>query len=254
MQALWTALILAPRQPISASRMQMRAYWSVPKDPASGHENADAMACSCASGVFALSDGASQSYDARNWARLVSSKFAEHPHLSAQWLNDIISDYSNAVDRSELSWSGQASYDRGSFTTLLGIVLDNDARFVRITAVGDSVAVLVSNGKIVSTFPYSTAAEFAERPFLISTWNNLNADLFSEGQRNIHCAWPLPDGPEVTLFGMTDAMGAWLLTSPEERVQRLCALPDERQFSSLVSEEREAGHLKADDTSLLVIR
>ena len=55
------------------------------------------------------------------------------------------------------------------------------------------------------------------------------------------------------LFCMTDAIGAWLLSQPDERMQRLRALETRAAFVDLVETARADGTMRRDDTTLLVI-
>ena len=52
---------------------------------------------------------------------------------------------------------------------------------------------------------------------------------------------------------MTDALGAWLLSAPEERIERLRSLRSRSDFVALVEAARRDGAMRRDDTSLLVI-
>ena len=54
----------------------------------------------------------------------------------------------------------QASFDKGSFASLLGVRMADGGRAIQVLSVGDSLAVLCDGDRIKATFPLSTAAEF----------------------------------------------------------------------------------------------
>src|SRR5271157_5084658 len=72
-------------------------------------------------GIFALSDGASESYDSKSWSVLITELFIRSPVISDNWMNRASDEYFSQHDRGTMSWSQQAAFDRGSFATLLGI-------------------------------------------------------------------------------------------------------------------------------------
>ncbi len=76
--------------------------------------------------VYAVSDGASESFASGRWALLLVSRYVRQPKIDAQTLGQAIATYNQAFDRQAMSWSAQASFDR-SFATLLGIQFDKMA-------------------------------------------------------------------------------------------------------------------------------
>src|SRR3954468_1184672 len=62
-------------------------------------------------------DGASESYDAAKWAKLVCAHFHAEP-FSPAGVAAAVAAYDNASDRAALSWSRQMAFERGSFSTL----------------------------------------------------------------------------------------------------------------------------------------
>jgi hypothetical protein len=52
---------------------------------------------------------------------------------------------------------------------------------------------------------------------------------------------------------MTDAIGAWLLSAPDDRIERLRSLQSRSDFVALVEAARQDRVMRRDDTTLLVI-
>lgn len=225
---------------------------TVPKYLELSTENEDAYRLAPEKGRLMVADGASESYDARSWARLLVDRMIDED-LSSESLASCVKDYEAIHDPSELSWSRAAAYDRGSFATLLS-VQDVPERFVlRVTVVGDSLAVWVDGLEILESVPYKASLQFQEKPMLLATRIGLN-DATEAG-------WPTFEwGYGVTgyrmLLCMTDAVGAWLLMHQEQgdtsALETLCKMRDEVEFITLVEGERAAGRMRRDDATLVV--
>ena len=214
------------------------------------HLNEDAVACREASGVYAVSDGASESYGSRRWARVLVRRFVRLPIIDACWVARSITVYNKGFDRAAMSWSAQAAFDRGSFATLLGVRFDHDFSGVSLLGIGDSLAVLDDGKEIRATYPYSEADQFLNNPLLLSTLHDRNQAIL-DGEFLTH--WHLSDVAGARLFCMTDALGAWLLAARDDRMRRLRALRCEGEFTELVEDARSFGAMRRDDTTLLVI-
>jgi hypothetical protein len=220
--------------------------WTVGKQVTEPHLNEDAAACANLKGVYAVSDGASESFASRRWARILVGRYVQRPVIDEAWLARAIGLYHAGFDRAAMSWSAQASFDRGSFATLLGLRFGFDD--VSILGIGDSLAVLDDGAEIRATFPYSDPGQFSANPLLLSTIYDRNAGILGT---NGTTRWHL-DGTSK-LFCMTDALGAWLLTDRPERMARLRALKTRAEFVALVEDARADHTMRRDDTTLLVI-
>ena len=113
--------------------------WTLGKQVSEPRLNEDALACANARGVFAVSDGASESFDSGRWARILVARYVRRPVIDEAWLARAIRTYSAAFERAAMSWSAQASFDRGSFATLLGLRLSRSS--ASILGIGDTLAV-----------------------------------------------------------------------------------------------------------------
>src|SRR6266700_580090 len=118
--------------------------------------------------VFAISDGASVSFDSAAWSRILVRRFAQNPNFSKEWLGAAISEFRELYDRDTLPWMKQAAFDKGSFASLLGVRFFDDDR-IQLMAIGDSLAVLCDGNEIRDTFPYEQASQFDQRPQLLCT-------------------------------------------------------------------------------------
>lgn len=236
--------------------MRLLFCGSCRKDPYGSDANEDRWAFSEGKGTLALCDGASESFNSSVWAQILADKFVLDPAVTTDWILDAIADYEARHDFASMSWSRQASYERGSFATLLGIQHDENHGTAEILAVGDSIAVLADGNKVIAAWPFADPARFRERPTLLATLPQHNA-FVSEGtfwtSRGTHFDLGSLQSPRIVC--VTDAVGDWLLRqdqSGQDGLEKLLALATEDELVALVVEERGAGRMRIDDSTLIV--
>tara|TARA_R110000737_G_scaffold350857_1_gene391163 strand:- start:1930 stop:2619 length:690 start_codon:yes stop_codon:yes gene_type:complete len=228
--------------------MRLQRRFTISKEWTEPHLNEDASFVSSKRGLFALSDGASESFASRNWARTLVSLFVRTPNLTWEWIDSAIKLYEGGIDRNALSWSKQASYDRGSFATLLTVSLRENG--AEIMSIGDSLVVIERNGVPERTYPYQNPDEFAARPLLLSTIKERNATIIKEDHTFF---WPFEDDEAgVSIHMMTDALGAWLLHDLTERMRIIRGIRTQLEFEKFITEARTEG-MRIDDTTLITI-
>src|SRR5207237_3505665 len=108
------------------------------------------------------------SFASAAWATILVRRYAGHPRFDRTWLNAAIAEFAKLYDRESLPWMQQASFDRGTFASLLG-VSHIRAGAVNVLAIGDSIAVLCEGDRVISSFPYTSPDEFEQPPQLLST-------------------------------------------------------------------------------------
>lgn len=222
---------------------------SVAKDVQRQDLNEDAYALGEES--FAVSDGASESYDSKSWARLLSNAYLLDQDVGESWLVNQVQSYLGATDFTSLSWSRQAAFERGSFATLLGLKLASDSTSVDLIAVGDSLAIHVRQGVILKSFPLEHAVEFDERPLLLSTLASANGFVRrSDFSANSTTSWSIQDGDQILL--VTDAVAHWLLTDTEA-LTALSSIRSPDEFQEIVLKRRMNKTMKVDDSTVLRI-
>src|SRR5262249_47535714 len=151
-----------------------------------------------------------------------------NPALGPPWLEEATAAFEERINPASLPWNHEAAYQRGSFASLLAISIDPFSSTARITAVGDSVALLLDGDSVVDSFPYHSAREFEQRPFLISTRRDQNRDLLTETgfqSRTRHWSWR--GLRKAVILAATDALGRWLIehrASPQWSLRRVSRL------------------------------
>jgi len=238
-----------------------RYFASVPKQPGDGDRNEDAFRWRPAQRVLALCDGATESFDSRLWARILARRFVRDRNLTPAWVSAAIKVFRRLHKPAALSWSRRAAYDRGSFATLLGIETEADGSAAHLVAVGDTVAVLLDGPKLVASFPYENAEDFRRRPALLSTRPEHNKFLTKSAAgpgtpRLSSTVWRLDGCAEPRIVCMTDAVAEWFLgLAAADRTSGdiLLALKEPAQFDAVVAHERDAGRMRVDDATIVIL-
>lgn len=238
-------------------QFKLRQELTLPKDRR--YRNEDSYQSSDRRGIYALSDGASISYDSASWARILVRRFAQFPVVDDQWLDGAVADFQRLHNRDSMTWMQQAAFDRGSFASLLGVRYAMDTETIHIFAIGDSLAVLCDGNEIKATFPYQSQDQFDSPPQLLST-NKPKNSFLSEAIQNSKLVvdWPLKGLAAPSLFCVTDALGRWLLERQNETPSPIILLRKiveggRKQFTNFVRSERAAKRMRLDDTTMLAL-
>jgi len=235
--------------------MQIVFAGVVPKELEYPDNNEDASVID--KNAVAVSDGASESFDAKGWAQILVRKYINRARFRESWLVGAIEEYSILHDRETLSWSKQASFDRGSFATLLGIEFHKGSNSVDVLAIGDSLAVLISNGRVVESYPYTTFEDFNQNPELLSTNHFQNDFIKHQDFISTHSvAWDLQSLKKPLLLCITDALGKWFLRtyrSDPTVLESLLSFRTQSEMQEFITALRKNKAIRTDDTTLVVI-
>ncbi len=211
----------------------------------------------------AVSDGASESAFAREWANVLTEAFVARPpdargfpedSLDA-WLAPAQEEWRALVPWDRIPWHGEAKARAGAFATLLGLTVGavrGDSPFLswRAVAVGDSCLFVVCGDRLRLSFPLENAAQFDNSPALVGS----NPDHTRELREDVHriegeCA----AGDSFILA--SDALACWFLgrnARGEQPWDELLAL-DASGWAAWVEEQRRSGLMRNDDTTVVII-
>jgi hypothetical protein len=236
-----------------SKRQAWPVVYTVPK--AEGLPNEDRYQSSYRKGLHALSDGASVSFDPASWAQILVRRYAQNPEVTREWVKEAIAEFGRLYDRDSLPWMKQASFDRGTFASLLGVRMLDEGRRIQILSIGDTLAVLCDGDAISSTFPYTEPTQFDQRPQLLCTNTAENRFMdTTDFDYDRTADWTFCNLQRPALLCMTDALGHWLLSQRSRDPSPIAVLRGirtPRAFQKFVLQEREAGRLRRDDTTLM---
>ncbi len=234
----------------------LRFFGSISKLPGDADRNEDAFMWSPERSALALSDGATESFDSRQWARLLVRLFVLKPALSMARVDVAIAAYTRRHDPGSMSWSRQAAFDRGSFATLLGVSVSPELDQARLLAIGDTIALLFDGTRLVASFPYTDPEDFRRRPTLLSTRREHNSFLDRPDHISASTTvWRLDRLAQPRIVCMTDAIAEWFLRRAQADPcagEILLGISD-TQLEALVAHEREAGRMQVDDSTMLIL-
>ena len=226
--------------------LELRYALSTAKDPGIQESNEDAWAWDEVSSRAAILDGATESFAAQRWSGLLAEKWQSGDE---NWVGAAQEAYAQAMEGVELTWAQEAAAERGSFATLASVRAV--AGGVELEIVGDSCVFLIKGNQIVRSAPFTKEAQFSSAPQALAS-----ASILAESNEKAvaQATWRLAinSGTVEEVLLATDAVAAWLLGDDREtRLGQLHAVSDADAFRELVHAEREAGRLKADDSTIV---
>ena len=226
------------------------------KDIGEPESNEDKHAVSESGFVIALCDGASESYDSRLWAAILADKYVANPCVTSDWVRQAVDSYSATHDFASMTWSKQASFERGSFATLLGITRNVEANTIEVLAVGDCIAFLTDGGNLIDSWPFKDPELFKQRPTLLSTLHELNQFASEDGfPANRSHTFVLEGLAAPRVFCMSDAIGEWALrlASEESDVSKWDELLSAEGLERIVVEQRQLKRMRVDDSTVVAL-
>ena len=211
----------------------------------------------------AVSDGASESAFAREWANVLTDGFVDRPldlanvdeESLSEWLEVSQDEWHRVVPWDRIPWHGEAKARAGAFATLVGLTIsavddDSDQVSWHAIAIGDSCLFVIGDGQLQRSFPLDTSGEFDNYPPLVSS-NRATSDGIWEDVQSISGESKSGDA----LILVSDAIACWFLARIEAGEAPLGVLMEmeESTWPDWVDEQRNAGLMRNDDTTLLII-
>ena len=221
-------------------------------------------ASSRGSARIAVSDGATESAFAREWANILTDAFvALPPNLCGlneeslnTWLALAQERWHAGVPWDRIPWHGETKARAGAFATLLGLTIgasqDNSQQLSwQGIAVGDSCLFVVRDDRLLLSFPLYDATQFDNNPPLICS-NPANANwLWKETYlARGECA-----AGDLFILA-SDALACWFLAQNADGKKPWDTLMtlDSSRWKAWVEEARRSGSMPNDDTTLVIIK
>jgi hypothetical protein len=219
----------------------------VPKDGHTADECEDAVAGDPEAGRFGVADGASESFLAGDWARLLVEAFVGHVP-AGDWLASPRADWQRLLVDQSMSWYAEEKSTAGGHATFLGLTARPVAGQFdwEAIAVGDACLFHVVGGSCLSSFPLARPSDFTSSPTLISS-------------RSGQPAWKVARGvlrPGEALLLATDALAQCLMESADARAfagSGFLTMEEDDDFALWAAAARAAGKLRNDDVALGIV-
>ena len=219
--------------------------------------------------VFAIADGVSASFLAKDWANLLVNYFCEKHQYSiadicekyTEWLNPVQQQwrqlYLKIKTNKALPWYAKGSKDKdhGS-ATFVGLKLlppnQSGEKSWEALAVGDSCLFKINanlNENEIVTFPLNKSEQF-------KTVTNCFHSLPEYRSCKPICRSSMYDQGDIFLLA-TDALAEWIIKDLENSTHKwkeLMSANTEDQFIAFIEQLRHDGLIKNDDTTLVRIK
>ena len=203
---------------------------------------------------FAVADGATEAFDARNWAQRlahnwVSSDAPLTPEAFHSWVNAEGLALHSSWSELTLPWYAEEKAREGSFAAFVGLELDleTDRPAWKAIALGDACLLHCRNGSLIKSLPLSNSASFNSAPLLVASEPSLYKN--SEQALVIDCG--SCENNDV-LFLLSDAAAAWYLERFEQNsFSDLFQNNDSAALSEFFENERQTGRIRNDDIAVM---
>ena len=238
-----------------------------------GKVSQDSFASNPEDGLFAISDGVTNSFASSQLSRALVRRwtagpksFPQHVADVPRWLEGAQSDWANdpsVVDEIEelrQDWYNKDKKFRADAAFVGGqIFRQGKQQKLRLVGVGDTVAILVRGGKLRRSFPLEESSEFTS---YVKTLSSLVAPEHKIREQ----IWDVKPGDEI--FMATDALGAWIHAEVElghDPFPLLRGIKTRKQMDDFVTkaragdlwvrtgvgQEESREKLQVDDTTLM---
>lgn len=203
---------------------------------------------------FAVADGATEAFDARNWAeRLahnwVRSNSALTPEAFRDWVTNEGLELHSCWKQLTLSWYAEEKARKGSFAAFVGLELDlqTDAPAWKAIALGDVCLLHCRDGALIKSLPVSNSASFNSAPVLVAS----DAAIYKTTEQSLVIDSGRCENNDV-LFLASDAAAAWYLEQFEQdSFTDVFKTRDSKALAEFFENERDAGRIRNDDIAVM---
>jgi hypothetical protein len=229
----------------------------LPKLDHDASECEDAIAFDIHTARFAVTDGATEAFSAREWA----SKLAEHwvrneSTLTLEefrkWVATEGRELHDSWNGLTLSWYSEEKARTGSFAAFVGIELDLKTATPswRAIALGDACLIHCRGGALLNSLPLSRSESFNSAPVLVAS----NSALHESTMQSVVVDSGNCENGDVLLL-MSDGAAAWCLRRFEDGVfdADFLTAKDDEELRRFFDEERQAGRIRNDDLAIVRI-
>ena len=218
----------------------------------------DVIAIDTETNRFAVSDGATEAFDARNWAERLAQHWVRRQSTLAReefrnWVAAEGRELHDSWSHLTLSWYSEEKARTGSFAAFVGVELDLKPELPswRAIALGDACLLHCRNGTLLKSLPVARFECFHVAPILVAS----DADLHEGSMQSVVTDSGTCEDDDVLLL-MSDAAAAWFLQQLENNdltpVELLRARPA-GELNRFFDEERLAGRIRNDDIAIVCI-
>jgi len=229
--------------------------------PKLGHEPSeceDAIAVDMENCRFAVADGATEAFDARNWAQRLAQNWVQNQSASTleefrEWVATLGRELRDSWSGLSLSWYSEEKARTGSFAALVGVELDlkTDEPSWKAIALGDTCLLHLRQGTLLKSLPLCRSESFSSAPVLVAS----DSSMHEACMKSVVIDSGSCESGDVLLL-LTDGVASWYL----ERFEKEASMPsdffetkEDDELMRFFDDERLAGRMRNDDVAVLRI-
>lgn len=243
------------------SSVKQSAVWELltrqillPKSDSDSSECEDSIGIDEQTCRFAVVDGATEAFDARNWAQRlahnwVRSDSAVTPEAFHDWVAAEGLALHSSWNQLSLPWYAEEKARKGSFAAFVGVELDlqADEPSWKAIALGDACLLHCRNGALVKSLPVANSAGFNSAPMLVAS----DPGIYKTSAESLVIESGSCENNDV-LFLVSDAAAAWYLERFEQNdFSDVFQYNDEPAAANFFENERRAGRIRNDDIAVM---
>jgi Protein phosphatase 2C len=230
----------------------------LPKLGQEASECEDAIAVDTQAGRFAVSDGATEAFDARNWAERLAQHWVERKSTLTveefrEWVATEGRELHDSWNGLTLSWYSEEKARKGSFAALVGVEFDlmSESPSWKAIALGDTCLMHCQNATLVKSLPLERSESFNSAPVLVAS----DSSLHENSMQSVVTGSGTCENGDVLLL-MSDGVASWCLQRFENRdldVDQFLGTKTDAQLQEFFDTERMAGRIRNDDLAIVRI-
>jgi hypothetical protein len=230
----------------------------LPKLDQEASECEDVIAVNSEVSRFAVADGATEAFDARNWAERLARHWVEKEATLTltefrKWVAAEGRELHDTWKGLKLSWYAEEKARIGSFAAFVGVELDLevDSLSWKAIALGDACLLHCRRGTLLKSLPLSHSESFNSAPLLVAS----DASLHDSSMQSVVIDSGSCQCGDMLLL-MSDAAASWYLQRLEKGdpgAENLLRTTDGPELKRFFDDERLAGRIKNDDLAIVQI-
>ena len=207
---------------------------------------------------FAVADGATEAFDARNWANRLAQRWVKNEStLTAEefrkWVALEGRELHDSWSGLNLSWYSEEKARNGSFAAFVGLELDLESGSPswQAIAMGDACLLHCRRGTLLKSLPLSNSESFNAGPVLVAS----DCALHESIMQSVVIDSGICENGDVVLL-MSDGIASWYLQRLETNdldPGELIRSKNDEELSRFLDDERLAGRIRNDDIALIRI-
>ena len=230
----------------------------LPKLDHEASECEDAIAIDTQTCRFAVADGATEAFDARNWAERLAQHWVQRKSTLTleefrEWVSAEGRELHDSWNGLTLSWYSEEKARKGSFAALVGVELDlkNESASWKAIALGDTCLLHCRKGTLVKSLPLKCSESFNSAPVLVAS----DSSLHETSMQSVVTDSGICQAGDVLLL-LTDAAASWCLQRFENKdldVPEFLSVKSDGELQEFFDTERMAGRIRNDDLAIVRI-